>query len=221
MASTTYVQYRDRPLHVFPAGTIITTVATTAPSGWLFCNGQQVSRALYAKLFRAIGTKFGEGDGSSTFHLPDLRGRVIVGCDDATYTIGVTGGQETYQLEVDDLPSHTHTATTASSGSHTHTATTGSAGAHTHTHNATGSPYSLTTYSGSNTMNSDVNGGSEPDLYAGAVALNINSAGAHTHDMTVTTDGAHTHAVTVDATGGNREISRMQPYLVLNYLIHY
>jgi len=49
------------------------------PAGWLYCNGQTVSRAEYAKLFEKIGTSFGQGDGSTTFHLPDLRGRFIRG----------------------------------------------------------------------------------------------------------------------------------------------
>lgn len=55
-------------------GTIIWVAADTPPEGYLACNGAEVNRSTYAALFEAIGTKFGEGDGSTTFNLPDLRG---------------------------------------------------------------------------------------------------------------------------------------------------
>lgn len=64
-----------------PAGTIVAFGGTSAPSGWLLCNGSTVSRGTYATLFAAIGTSFGAGDGASTFHLPDLRGRFLRGRD--------------------------------------------------------------------------------------------------------------------------------------------
>jgi len=64
-----------------PSGTIVAFGGTTAPSGWLLCNGATVSRSTYASLFAAISTNFGAGDGSSTFHLPDLRGRFLRGRD--------------------------------------------------------------------------------------------------------------------------------------------
>ena len=59
-----------------PAGCIMPYAGATAPDGWLFCHGQAVSRSDYADLFIAIGTAYGAGDGSTTFNLPDLRGRV-------------------------------------------------------------------------------------------------------------------------------------------------
>ena len=63
------------------AGDVKATARTTAPSGWLLCYGQAISRTTYDILFTAIGTTYGAGDGSSTFNLPDLRGRTIVGLD--------------------------------------------------------------------------------------------------------------------------------------------
>src|SRR5690606_23693584 len=81
------------------------------------------------------GTTYGEGDGTTTFGLPDLRRRVVVGHDSthsAFDTIGETGGSLDRTLAEVNLPSHTHTASTAASGAHTHTGTTGAAGAHTH-----------------------------------------------------------------------------------------
>lgn len=62
-----------------PVGTVITMSANEAPSGYLFCNGSEVSRTTYADLFAKIGTLYGEGDGSTTFNIPELRGRFIQG----------------------------------------------------------------------------------------------------------------------------------------------
>lgn len=62
-----------------PAGVILAFGGTTAPAGYLLCDGSVVSRTTYANLFAAIGTAFGAGDGSTTFHLPDFRGRFLRG----------------------------------------------------------------------------------------------------------------------------------------------
>src|SRR3990167_4049843 len=62
-----------------PAGVIVDYGVTSAPSGWLLCDGSAVSRSTYADLFTAIATAYGVGDGSTTFNLPDFRGRVAVG----------------------------------------------------------------------------------------------------------------------------------------------
>ncbi len=64
-----------------PAGFVLSFAANTAPDGWLECNGAELGRAAYPDLFTVIGTIFGEGDGNSTFNLPDLRGEFIRGWD--------------------------------------------------------------------------------------------------------------------------------------------
>jgi microcystin-dependent protein len=64
---------------VVPAGMIVQFAGSTAPTDWLICNGDPVSRSTYAALFTAISTGYGVGDGSTTFNLPDLRGRIPVG----------------------------------------------------------------------------------------------------------------------------------------------
>lgn len=113
-----------------PAGAIIEYAGNGSgspdapPSGYLFCNGANVSRTTYAELFSAIGTTWGAGDGSTTFTLPDSRRRVAVGAGgEATATlgnsVGSTGGAETVTLTSTEMPPHTHT--TDSQGSHTHT----------------------------------------------------------------------------------------------------
>ena len=62
-----------------PPGSVVAYISTSAPGGWLLCDGSNVSRTTYATLFSVIGTTFGVGDGSTTFTLPDMRGRVPVG----------------------------------------------------------------------------------------------------------------------------------------------
>lgn len=64
-----------------PTGVIFPFTSSTIPAGWLLCNGAAVLRSLYYQLFDVIGTTYGAGDGTTTFNLPDLRGRVIAGRD--------------------------------------------------------------------------------------------------------------------------------------------
>ena len=82
------------------------------PSNWKICDGSEVSRTTYADLFSVIGTSYGAGDGSTTFNLPNKKGRVSVGLDSSQTefsTIGKKGGEKTHQLKVEELPSHAHT----------------------------------------------------------------------------------------------------------------
>lgn len=86
-------------------GAIEMWATTTAPSGYLLCEGTAVSRTTYADLFNTIGTTFGAGDGSTTFNLPDFKGRLPIGVNSGTFNfIGKTGGQETVDL------THAHSA---------------------------------------------------------------------------------------------------------------
>lgn len=114
-----------------PTGAVVASAVTTAASGYLLCYGQAVSRTTYATLFSAIGTTFGSGDGSTTFNLPDLRGRVIAGHDSMGGTsanridtaaltggmngdvFGGTGGEDAHQLTEAELPSYTYEIGTA------------------------------------------------------------------------------------------------------------
>ena len=73
---------------VIPVGTVIAFAGTTVPNGWLLCDGSAVDRTAYSRLFSAIGTAHGNGNGSSTFHIPDYRGQFLRG---HMSTISVTG----------------------------------------------------------------------------------------------------------------------------------
>src|SRR5580692_10411038 len=65
-----------------PSGAVMAFAGASAPEGWLVCDGSAVSRTQYATLFAAIGTAHGSGDGTTTFQLPDYRGRFLRGVDD-------------------------------------------------------------------------------------------------------------------------------------------
>lgn len=65
-----------------PVGAVLPYAGHAAPTGWALCDGAAVSRTTYAKLFIVLATTYGAGNGSSTFNLPDLRGRVVAGDDD-------------------------------------------------------------------------------------------------------------------------------------------
>lgn len=101
-----------------PLGGIVQYAGATAPDGWLICNGSAISRTTYADLFSAIGTTYGSGDGSTTFNLPNLKGRVAVGYDSSQTefdALGETGGEKTHTLTIDEMPSHSHNIKTLDS----------------------------------------------------------------------------------------------------------
>ena len=132
-----------------PAGVITQYGASTAPTGWLLCRGQAISRTnpLYTRLFTAISTTYGAGDGSTTFNLPNLQGRIPVGFD-STQTefdaLAETGGSKTSTLTTANLPSHLHgvgTISPATIADHVHAVGTlvnssTDLGSHNHTQNA-------------------------------------------------------------------------------------
>ena len=91
----------------FPIGGITAYGGTAIPDGWLLCDGTTVSRELYSDLFKAVGTVFGEGDGSTTFALPNLSSKFIYGASD-TSAVGDIGGEETHTLTIGEIPPHSH-----------------------------------------------------------------------------------------------------------------
>lgn len=96
-----------------PTGTIIYCLTQNVGDGYLECNGQEVSRTTYAALFAAIGTRYGDGDASTTFNLPDFRGRSPMGA-------GQGSGLSNRDINTSVLGEERHTQTEAEMPSHTH-----------------------------------------------------------------------------------------------------
>jgi len=179
---------------LIPVGTIWDYAAPAAPDGWLLCYGQAVSRSAYPTLFSVIGTRFGSGDGSTTFNLPDLRGRVLAGADSmggtaagrlsaATMTgagtYGGVGGVETVAISQAQLPSYTLSG--------------GSASSHTHTY---------LRFSG---LTSAQSGSGVTGLWAG--------------QADVATSGAVVSGITIPSGGSGAAHSNVQPTMALNKII--
>lgn len=171
--------------------------AVTAPEGWLFCDGSAVSRTTYAELFAVIGTAFGAGDGSTTFNVPNLGGRVPVGEDtgDADFdVIGETGGAKEVTLDSDELPTHDHTVSNGGE------------------HGITGSPRSET---GDAHKMPIYTGGGGSALYESALP----GAADFTYPSEPTARGAHTHTVLQQADPKDGAHNNVQPYLVNDFMI--
>ncbi len=183
-----------------PIGGAVEYYGETLPdSTWLWADGSAVSRSSYPVLFERYGTRYGPGDGVTTFNLPDRRGRTSIGMDrqvggsyadrvtdpilDAR-TLGATGGAQSVALTVAQLPKHSHSGTTGSSGQHSHSV---------------------------------------------AQVLNemIEHDGSPEHDSTVSRTatqqtgqaGAHTHTFTTNETGSGDAHPNVQPAIVCNYII--
>lgn len=121
-ASTAFVQ---NAVSAFLTGFIVPYGGSAAPTGWLLCDGSAVSRTTYSGLFTVIGTTFGAGDGSTTFNVPDLRGRVPAGVDSGagrlgsgvspgftgSATLGSAAGSQSDTLDTTKIPAHTHNYT--------------------------------------------------------------------------------------------------------------
>lgn len=116
----------DAATALAPTGMLAPFAGSSAPSGWLLCSGQTVSRTTFAALFAVVGTTYGAGDGSTTFAVPDMRGRTVFGLDNMggtdagrlslANTLGLAAGAQTknattdaYTLTAADIPAHTHT----------------------------------------------------------------------------------------------------------------
>lgn len=212
---------------VSPVGSVMDYAGSTAPTGWLMLYGQAVSRTTYADLFAIIGTTYGSGDGSTTFNLPDFRGRGSVGKDDMGgsaanrvtsagsgidgVALGASGGSQNVTLTTTEMPVHTHiqNAHTHTQNSHNHTQDA-------HRHDIVGNDNGV--YQG---------GGNSGALtgnymtYAGTGNTNrfVNSLTTATNQAATATN-QNTTAVNQDAGGGGAH-QNMQPTLVLNKIIKY
>jgi microcystin-dependent protein len=189
-----------------PTGSVEIYAGGSAPSGWLLCDGSAVSRATYADLFATISTIYGAGDGSTTFNLPDMRDRMVIGVS-GTKSLGSSGGSETVNL------SHSHTV-----NSHTHSdGSLSAASGGNHRHHVYWDIYN---HIGSDITDTVENG--TPDTPAG-------SDHGHRIDRYTDYDGTHTHDVSgstgASSPGTNSQLSSAQsilgPYQAMYYIIKY
>ena len=162
-AVTTSHDYKIRIYN--PIGEITMWATNTAPTGWLICDGAPISRSVYGALWGVLGTTYGSGDGSTTFNLPNLKGRVVAGRDASQTefdTLGEIGGSKTSALTSGNLPAHTHTASSSS----TTTLTNGDlivrqygGGDAKLTANSSYGPYNTATITASTSTSTSVSGG--------------------------------------------------------------
>ena len=213
----------DLTIPAVPAGVIHQYAGASAPDGYLLCDGSVVSRGDYANLFDAIGTAYGAGDGSTTFGIPDFRGRVPAGQDDMGgtaasrltsggsgvdgATLGATGGAETHTMTTTEMPSHTHIQ-----NAHTHTQNS-------HNHSQNGHYHGGLSYAGG--------GGGPPGPHASWTVGGASAGAAATFGLTgqttatniATTATNQNTTATNQNTGGGGAHNNVQPVIVTNYII--
>lgn len=181
-----------------PAGAVFDFAGAVAPFGYFLCDGSLKSRVDYKRLFEAIGTTYGAGDGSTTFRLPDARGKSSIGAGAGAgltaRTLGESGGEEFHELNEAELPSHTHIQ-----DPHLHDALP-------HIHNMT-------------TSTSSVPGGSETYTWNKTdVSPGVPTGFGYTEEAFV---GIDFKTAINQNTGGGDPHNNMQPFIVFNKIIKY
>jgi len=187
---------KDKTGYLAPVGTITMFAGSTAPEGWLICDGSSVNSTSYSDLYSVIGTTY--GGNSSNFNLPNLKGKVAVGRDasDANFNVlNAQGGAKTHTLTTAEMPSHYHTVDppntwTDTKGEHTHSIS------YDHTDGWNGST---------------LDGDSDRGLNA---AMSTSSAGNHYHSVDIGMFNS-------GSSGSGAAHNNLQPFIVLNYIIKY
>jgi len=109
--TTSNIQSQINSISSVITGAILIYPIATAPTGYLLCDGSAVSRTTYSDLYSIIGTTYGPGNGSTTFNVPNLKGRIPAGIDSSQAefdSLGETGGSKTHTLITSEIPAHTH-----------------------------------------------------------------------------------------------------------------
>jgi microcystin-dependent protein len=230
-----------------PPGTVLSFAGPTLPSGFLLCDGSAVSRTTYSALFSALGTAYGVGNGSTTFNIPDLRGRGIAGKDDMGGVaasritsagsgingggLAATGGTETVTLTSSTIPSHSHTI---NDSGHNHTINN-PAHAHgvsdpTHAHSVSDPSHAHVGYFGSAGGGTKTGTSAVADTIAGSFPIEASFTGigifaaATNISINNATTSISANAVVTGITGTNTTGSgnahqNMSPTMIMNYII--
>ena len=195
---------------------------TSAPQGFLLEDGLAVSRTTYAGLFAVIGTTYGAGNGSTTFNLPDSRGRVAVNLSssDAEFnTMGEKYGEKAHILSIAEMPSHTHIQ-----DPHNHTQNAHNHTQNPHNHAPSGMPYFSAFNSGVNLSRQTLSSGGSWWVLTSTNLADISSTSATasttaTNNATTATNQATT--ATNQYTGGGLAHNNIQPSIVKMFAIKY
>lgn len=188
---TTKISVKEFIPDTTPVGTITMFGGSTAPIKWVLCDGRAISRTDYADLFQIIGTTYGSGNGSTTFNVPDMRNRFVVGAG-SNYNLNSKGGANTVTLSTDEIPAHTH-------GSKSLTGYV--------TLRKTGAGYN-TAISRSGIVSSITSSGS------GSTSINGSGSSGQTLDQ-VNIDASHEH----NSVGGGEAHENRPPYIGINFII--
>lgn len=191
--------------HITPIGSILTYAGSTAPQGWLLCNGSEVNKTTYSRLFSVIGNNYGSPVNSNNFVLPNLEQRIPVGKSSST-TLGTTGGSDNITLSTSQLPSHNHSGTTDNSGNHSHSVNDPG-----HAHSQWSRQDDYNEWGGSPPSFTDDSG-------SAVTWYNINSS---TTGISLNSDGTHNHTFTTGNTGSGSSIDIRNKFIILNYIIRY
>jgi len=205
-----FLLFESEGIRLMPVGTVMAFAGAVAPIGWLLCNGQAVSRLDYADLFALVDLTYGFGDGSTTFNVPDLRGRVAVGRDASNSNfdfLGEHGGEADHQLLVGEMPVHTHIQ-----DSHTHTQDS-----HNHTQDAHAHDVLMKFRTGTVTANS-VNPETGENTVSTGPIVSTSSDSATNQASTATNQAA---TATNQSSGSGAGHNNLQPYITLNYIIKF
>lgn len=187
-----------------PIGTVHQYAGTSDPNPiYMTCNGRALSRTTYADLFNVISTRFGAGDGSTTFNIPDCRGRTPIGAGQgvglSNRSLGNSVGAENHTLITAQMPSHNHAASASNSAPH------GS-----HAHNTFGNYQSNTSTGGSAGRINNLWASSSHNGLSGGIG-GTNGSGALPTD--------HSHNISVGNTGEGQSHNNVQPSIVLTMII--